>query len=172
MSACQQIRGAVVIGIAFVLAACSTTINTSQAVPDSARANLIVKQATVSADQGVAVPADVPSRLEQAVMKVAASHGSGTMPTNLRITITKYDVVSGGTRFFAGAFAGSNKLYTAVDVLDSGTGQTIGRYEVKREANPGGYGVFYDQAQATIEAAADGIVEGLYGASSSAQLQR
>jgi len=33
----------------------------------------------------------------------------------------------------------------------------------KREANPGGYGAFYDRAQATIEAAAEGVVDGLHG---------
>jgi hypothetical protein len=157
----QKIIVAVVAVIA--LSACSTTISTTTDIPAATRTNVAVKETATKIGDGVSVPADVPARLEQAVMRAATQRSGGQMPIKLAMTITRYEVVDPGVRFFAGAFAGSNKLYVAVDVIDASNGNVLGQYTVQRAANPGGYGAFYDQAQATIDGAADGVLEGLYG---------
>jgi hypothetical protein len=148
-----------------VLAGCSTTIKTSQEMPSSVRSGIVVREATATYGSGASGPEEVAPRLEQAVLKAtAARSGSGTQ-IKLKMTITNYELVNAGTRALVGALAGSNKLDVDVEVLDIATGKTVGHYEVQRESNPGGYGIFYSQATALIDEAAKGVVEGLYGSS-------
>jgi len=148
---------------AALLAACSTTIKNGQTIPQAVQGDVALAEAVAQIGSGVTVPTDVPHRLEQAVMKQAAQRPTGKVPVKLNMTITQYDIASNGARLFAGAFMGSNKLYVAVDVLDAQSGAVLGHYDVEREANPGGYGAFYDQVQATIDETAEGVVNGLYG---------
>jgi hypothetical protein len=51
-------------------------------------------------------------------------------------------------------------------VPDAQSGAVEGHHDVLRESNPGGYGAFYDQPEATINSAAEGIIDGLYGSES------
>jgi len=149
-------------GYAF-LAACSTQIYTQQEIPTATRQSMVVKEATAEVAKDVLAPPDIGSKLVKAVLTAASDRANGSMPVNLKMTVVRYEMVSGEMRLFTGMFGGSNKLYVAVDVLDGRNETVIGHYDVLREANPSGYGAFYDQAQATIDAAAAGVVDGLYG---------
>lgn len=146
-----------------LLAACSTEIYSRQEIPAATRQNMAVKDATVEVANGVLAPPDIGPKLVQAVLKAASARANGSTPINLKMIVVRYEMVSGGMRFFTGVFSGSNKLYVTVDVLDGQDGTVVGHYDVLRESNPGGYGAFYDQTQATVESAADGVVDGLYG---------
>jgi hypothetical protein len=42
-------------------------------------------------------------------------------------------------------------------------GNTLADFDVQRSANPGGYGAFYSQTNATIDAVADGVADVLSG---------
>jgi len=148
-----------------LLAACSTEIQTHQEIPTAIRQGMAVKEATAEVAKDVLAPPDTGPKLAAAVLKAASARANGSTPIKLKMTVVRYEMVNGGMRFFTGMFAGSNKLYVTVDVLDGETGAVIGHYEVLREANPGGYGAFYNQVEATIDAAADGVVDGLYGTS-------
>jgi hypothetical protein len=152
------------LGAALLLSACATTIKQSQPVDSAAQATALVQTATAQVASGVVVPPGTAQKLEQAVLKEAGARAAGTTPVKLKMTITRWDVTDAGTRFLIGAMRGSNKLDVAVDVVDLKSGQTIGHYDVQRRANPGGYGTFYDQAEATIDQGAKGVIEGLYGA--------
>jgi len=146
-----------------LLAACSTTINTTQPLGTTFQNNLQVKDADAKLGDGVTAPPDVATKLQQAVMKDALTLDPGTTPVKLNMTITKYDLVSNVARFFTGAILGSNKLDVDVDVVDEQDGKVIGHYSVDRDSNPGGYGAFYDQEQATVDEAAKGVIAGLAG---------
>jgi len=150
-----------VLGAYFLLAACSTTIKTSQEIPPQIRQDIVVREVSVQIADGAVVPADIPTRLQQAVLQRAAERGKGTTPAALKITITQFNVVSIAGRFFGGPFGGSNKLDVAVDVA-APDGTILGHYTVEREANPGGYGIYFDQTQSTINDTANGVMDGLY----------
>lgn len=150
-----------------VMVACSTEIYTRQDIPAATRQNMAVKDATAEVANGVLAPLDTGQKLVAAVLKAASTRTNGSTPVTLKMTVVRYEMVSGGMRLFTGMFGGSNKLYVTVDVLDGQDGTVVGHYDVLREANPGGYGAFYDQAEATIQAAADGVVDGLYGTATS-----
>jgi hypothetical protein len=150
--------------ISLFLGACSTTVVQRQEIPDSIRLNLSLKDVKSKLASSVIAPSDTNLRLERAVLNAATGKGiNGKAPAKLSITVTSYSIVSGGARFFAGAFAGSNTISAAVEVLDAQTGGIIGQFDVQRDANPGGYGVFFDQDQATIDSLAEGIVAALFG---------
>lgn len=153
----------VAIGSLVLLAGCATTVTTTQAIPATTRPELAVQAVTASLAPNVDAPSDTTALLQAAVLKSAEAHHGGTMPIDLKLVVTQYDVASGGARLFGGIFMGSNKLTVNVEVDDAHDGNVIGRYDVTREANPGGAGAFYDQAKATIDAAAAGVIQGLYG---------
>ncbi len=159
-----MMRFMVAVAAVLVLSACSTTIVPTQEMSAAARSDLKVASIKANVASGVEAPTDLDARLEQAVQKaIAAKNPSGRTDAKVAIVVTRYEVVSGGARALMGALAGANKLYASVSVSDAHTGATIGKFNVERDSNPGGYGMFYDQAQATIDAAAEGIVDGLYG---------
>lgn len=147
---------------AFLLAGCATKINTSQAIDSSVQQNLVLKDATAAYGQGVAGPAEVAPRLEKEVKQLASSRGGSGTPVTLRMTVSHYHLVNAGVRALAGAFGGDNEMSVNVEVLDANE-QVIGKYSVRRESNPGGYGIFYSQADALITETAKGVVAGLYG---------
>jgi len=150
---------------AILLAGCSTKINTTQEIAPSVRGNLVLDDVSAAYGPGVTGPAEVAPRLAEEVRKAAPSASGGGTPVKLRITITNYDLVNAGARALAGAFAGDNKLSVDVEVVNAASEEVVGRYEVRRESNPGGYGIFYSQAGALITETAKGIVAGLYGSS-------
>jgi hypothetical protein len=84
------------------------------------------------------------------------------MPVTVNLDITAFNIVSGEERAFIGAFGGNNRMNVAVKVTDA-TGKTLAQFQINRTSNPGGYGVFYDQKQATIEVVANAIVDTLAG---------
>ena len=140
------------------LAACSTKVERHTPAPAVITSGVTVSSIESSAVGGV--PGDVPHKLETAIYSKLSGHAAGGTPVKLKVTVTKYDIKSGGTRFIGGALAGSNKMTASVEVLDA-SGTTIDSFTVERSSNPGGYGMFYDQATATIDAVAEGIVDGL-----------
>jgi uncharacterized lipoprotein YajG len=152
-----------ILATCFVLAACSTTIKTTQQIPQQIRQDIIVKDASVQVADGIDVPADIPGRLQKALLERAAKHGNGTKPVTLKLTITQFHVASIVERFWGGAFVGSNKLDVTVNVV-AADGTMLGSYIVQREANPGGYGIYFDQTQSTINDSANGVIAGLYQA--------
>jgi hypothetical protein len=145
------------------LAGCSTTIKTSQEIAPNVRASVTVEEATAIYATGVTGPDEVAPKLQQAVLAAASKRSGGSSQVKLKITITDYKLVNAGMRALIGAMGGSNTLNVEVEVVDAASGRTIGRYEVKRDSNPGGYGIFYSQADALIDETAKGVVEGLYG---------
>jgi hypothetical protein len=157
-----KLRTALILGATALLAACATTVKTSQPINSQIQESALVKEATADVAPGVTVPPDTTTKLEAAVLKAASEHAGGSKPVKLKMSITLWSVRDAGTRFIAGAFAGSNKLDVAVDVIDLQNGAVIGHYDVQRRSNPGGYGTFYDQGEATIDQAAKGVIEGLY----------
>lgn len=154
-----------IIGFLAVLAlsACSTNVVQQQAIAPELQAELKVSEIKATLGEEVIAPADFSTRLESAVQTaVAAKSPRGLKDVKLNIRVTKYEIASSAARFFVGMLAGSNKLFAIVEVVDIQSNSVIGKFGVQREANPGGYGAFYDQEQATIQAAADGIADTLY----------
>jgi hypothetical protein len=147
--------------VGVLLAACSTTVTTRVAL-DAAQisalkyGDLEVTSTTSEATQ------DVTDRLKASLNERLAKLPQGATPVKMQITITQMSIVSGGARFMVGMFAGSNKMAASVKLIDD-TGKQIADFDVARSANPGGYGAFYDQKTATVDAVADGIVEALGG---------
>jgi len=159
-----MLRLLAVVLLGAVLAGCSTSVVTKQEMPSEIRADVKVAELKVEVPDHVAGPADLGARFEDAVRKaIAERKREGASEVRLELTVTRFEVVGQGMRFFIGAFAGANKMASMVSVVDLKTESTVGKFIVEREANPGGYGVFYDQAQATIEATADGVADGLFG---------
>ena len=144
------------------LSACATTITQTQAVSANTASDLRVVE--VDTKTSIGTPADISARLKLAVEKLVASKNvSGKTNARLSVTITTFQVADAASRFWGGAFVGSNKLSASVDVLDAESGAVIGKFDVKRDTNPGGYGMFFDQTQDIIDATAKGIFEGVFG---------
>lgn len=144
---------------ALLIAGCSTTIVARQAMDPSLRASFRYETIEVSS-RLPELPVDVAQRLKDAVAGRVSKIPQGATPARIDISVVTYRVVTGGERFLIGMLAGSNKMKVAVKVSDA-AGQQLADFEVERSANPGGYGAFYDQKEATIEAVADGIAEAL-----------
>ena len=149
------------IAVAAVLAACSTDVVTRQMIDPSLNGTLSYGDIDASSTIAGVSQADL-AYLRNAVATRVAKLPKGMTPARIQLTVTNFEVVSGTSRFLAGALAGSNKMTTAVKVV-SPMGAVIADFDVQRSANPGGYGVFYDQRQATMDAVADGLVETLSG---------
>jgi hypothetical protein len=154
----------IIIALAMALSACSTAVVPKQAISSAIRADLKVVDVTVTGANGADVPEDVGPRLEKAVrLAIADRKPSGTTAVKLTVLVTRFEIVSGAARLFAGALPGSNKLNATVEIRDAQSGAIIGTFDVKRSANPGATGVLYSQTQGTIDAAATGVAEGIYG---------
>ena len=147
----------------FVLAGCSTTVKTSQPMSASVQSGMTVAETTAVFATGATGPAEVVPMLEAAVMKAVAARNSSGTKVRLKMTITRYTLVNAGARALIGAMAGSNYLNVDVAVESVESGEVVGRYSVERESNPGGYGIFYSQANGLINEAAKGVAQGLSG---------
>jgi len=147
--------------VAALFGACSTTITTRQNLEHDVAGQL--KFGAVDATSALgAVTADDLAQLKKAVVERIAKLPQGGRTVSIQLTVTEMDIVSGGARFFAGAFAGNNKMTAVVKVIDE-SGKTVVDFDVQRATNPGGYGIFFDQKAATIDSVADGVAEVLSG---------
>lgn len=154
-------RMILIVAISLLVTACSTTVNTRQALQPSAVGTLKYEEIDVVRGN-TGITNEEMQRLKTSVGDRLAKLPQGNLPVNLQVTVVEFSVESGGTRFFAGALAGSNKMTVAVKVTDTmGTG--VADFDIVRESNPGGYGAFYDQKAATIDTVADGIAEVMSG---------
>lgn len=147
--------------ITVLLAACSTTVNTRVALDPAQISTLKYGNVEVTSATTEATP-EVVDRMKASLAERLAKMPQGATPVKMQVSITNMDVVSGGMRFLVGMMAGSNKMTASVKLVDE-TGKQIADFDVVRSANPGGYGMFYDQKAATVDAVADGIVEALGG---------
>jgi hypothetical protein len=145
--------------IAFVAAACSTTVSTRVAMDTATKASLKFGDIEVTSTFA-GLPVDVNERLKAAVAERLAKLPQGTLLVKVNITVTNYRIVSNTERFLIGMFGGSNKMSVSVKLIDE-QGKSVSEFDVERSANPGGYGAFYDQKDATVAAVADGIAETL-----------
>jgi hypothetical protein len=143
-----------------LLSACSTAIDTRIAMPSDMKGRVNITK--VDADSSTGVDPTVVTRLQEGVQTRLASYGGGDKPVEVMLAVNSFNVVSGSSRAFLGAFAGSNSMDVLVTVMGT-DGTKMAEYGVKRESNPGGYGMFYDQEQATIDTTADGIVQAIRG---------
>ncbi|CAA7617825.1 hypothetical protein [Magnetospirillum sp. SS-4] len=152
----------VILLAAFTVSACSTTISQRMALPSEHRASLAVAKIEATANV-IGVMTDISVKLEKAVAAELAKRPQGNKLISLKLDIRDMRVASTASRFFAGAFAGGNRMLVSVKVFDVASNALVADYDVRRESNPGGYGAFYDQEEATIREAAEGIVKTLYG---------
>ncbi len=98
-----KLRIMLVLGATALLAACATTIKTSQPIGGQIQESAFVKEATVDVATGVTVPPDTAKKLEAAVLKAAGEHAGGAKPVKLTVTIMLWSVRDAATRFLVGA---------------------------------------------------------------------
>lgn len=153
-------RSLLVVAFALLLGACSTSVEHKTPAAPDVIGNIAVTDVAVTAHQAVDYAA--PAMLRAAILKEIAARAPGRRPVSLAVTIENLDVKSGGARFMIGAFGGANTMRATV-VATEQNGQSVADFRIVRESNPGGYGAFYDQKQATIGETAKGIVDTLYG---------
>lgn len=119
-----------------------------------------VSIASVAVTAAPAIKPEIATRLKAAIEAEAAKRQAGPTPVSIDVHVKEIDIVSGGARFFAGMLAGSNNMTVSVRAVDAAN-KPAASFDVERSSNPGGYGAFYDQEQATIEETAKGVLDGL-----------
>jgi hypothetical protein len=147
--------------LAAFLAACTTNINTTQRLEPTAVGAMKFAEVRVTASSPT-ISSPTMEDLKTAVETRLKALPQGNMPVTVAIEIIDMQIVSGEERAFIGVFGGDNHMAVKVKVSDP-SGKTLADFQVDRNANPGGYGMFYDQKQATIEQVANGIAETLSG---------
>jgi len=157
----QSTRVLVLLAISLLVIACSTTVTTRQALQQNVAKTLKYEQIDVVRGN-TGITTEEMQRLKTSLGVRLSKLPQGNLPVKLQLTVVDFSVESTGTRVFAGALAGSNKMTVAVRVTD-GTGAALADFDVVRESNPGGYGAFYAQKAATIDSVADGITEFMSG---------
>ena len=148
---------------ALLITACATNVNTHQALEPMSVGNLQFGDIEATSTLASMTPEDI-NRLKMSVAERVGKLPKGAMLVKIQMAVTEFDIQSGAARFFAGALIGSNKMTVSVKIID-GSGKTISDFDVQRSANPGGYGAFYSQTNATIDAVADGVADVLSGKS-------
>jgi len=146
---------------ATLVAACSTTITTRQGLEPEASGHFRFEAIEATSALG-SVTSDDLALLKKAVADRVAKLPRGTRAAKVDLTVTEMDIVSEGTRFLVGALAGNSRMTVVVKVIDE-SGKTVADFDVQRTTNPGGYGMFFDQKAATIDAVADGVADILGG---------
>lgn len=149
--------------VAFIAVACATDVSTRQPLAPMSVGNLRFGEIEATSTLASFTPDHI-DRLKMSVSERVGKLPQGSMPVKIQMAVTEFDIQSGAARFFIGAFAGSNKMTVTVRIMDM-MGNTIADFDVQRSANPGGYGAFYSQTQATIDAIADGVADVLGGMS-------
>ena len=160
LNSSAMIRTVVAIAAGLLLAACATTVAQHVAVPAEAVGALQVTSVSAAAQTGM-LP-HVPPKLEQAVQTELRKRKPGTKPASLKLAITRFQMVGSSGYFWAGAFAGSSYIDVNVSVIGA-DGAQIATFDVRREANPGGFGAFYDHETDMVQKTATAIVQTLYG---------
>lgn len=145
-----------------VLGACSTAIETRTAMPQNIQHDLVVDEVVVSAEKSVKIEQSALDRLKTAVENGFAAQISGTQPVHVSLNVKDFKIQSEAGRLFLGAFMGANYMDVRV-VVTSDAGMTLAEFDVRRESNPGGYGAFYSQTDATVDETAEGIVNAVMG---------
>lgn len=146
---------------AIILSACSTDVIKKREIPEKIASELRFSEVRSQVAKGVVVPPDLPNKLDQTIYEeISSRRCAGYGCAKIKVLVTRYEMSSSLNRAFVGILGGSNKLYVTVTVSDS-SGVVIGEFDVNRESNPGGYGMYYDQEQATIDETAKGIAETL-----------
>jgi len=131
-----------------VLGACSTTVQEPPAVNNtagSAPALTQVQVQAVSATTQIGMEDQHLRQLESEVREEVSKRPNQGRPVNVAMTVTEFNVKSGGARFVGGMFVGSNKMRVTVQLNDPDSDALIREFQVSRSSNPGGYGMFYDQ---------------------------
>lgn len=159
----RTIHALSIVLISFLAFGCATDVNTRQALAPISVGNLEFREIDATSTLASVTP-DTINRLKMSVSERVGKLPQGRMPVKIQMAVTEFDIQSGAARFFIGAFAGSNKMTVSVKITDS-MGNTIADFDVQRSANPGGYGAFYSQTDATIDAVADGVAGVLGGMS-------
>lgn len=149
--------------ISFLVVACATDVNTRQPLAPMSLGNLRFGEIEATSTLASFTPDHI-NRLKASVSERVGKLPQGNMSVRIQMSVTEFDIQSGAARFFIGAFAGSNKMTVTVKITDP-MGNTIADFDVQRSANPGGYGAFYSQSDATIDAVADGVAGVLGGMS-------
>jgi hypothetical protein len=144
---------------ATIVAGCSTTVSTRQALEPAAAPALRITSVEVTTGLASVADADL-VQLQKAIGARLAALPQGPRPATVAVTVTEFAVVDQGMRFLIGALAGNTRVAVSAKVMDA-TGRTIADFDVQRTANPGGYGAFYDQKASAIDAVAQGIAEAL-----------
>ena len=144
------------------LGACSTAIETRTAMPEKIQHSLVVDEVQVTAARSVDIEQAALERLKTAVENGFARQIKGTEPVHVSVSVNDFKIQSGAGRFFLGALMGANYMDVSVVVTDD-AGVTLAEFDVRREANPGGYGAFYSQTDATIDETAEGVVAAVMG---------
>lgn len=159
-----MLRFGLLLSLSMILAACSTSVTYLKPLPAEFSGNMHVTKIDVTA--GTSSPTTVDDQLKTAVEAALAKRKSGDVPITLRLVVTEYQIKGQASRALAGALAGANTMNVSVEVLDK-LDEVRSKFDVARSSNPGGYGAFYDQEVATIQAVAEGIVNALFGEQSS-----
>jgi hypothetical protein len=149
--------------ISFLVVACATDVNTRQPLSPMSVGSLQFGEIDAASTLASVTPDHI-NRLKMSVSERVGKLPQGNVPVRIQMSVTEFDIQSGAARFFIGAFAGSNKMTVTVKIMDP-MGNTIADFDVQRSANPGGYGAFYSQTNATIDAIADGVADVLGGMS-------
>ena len=149
--------------ISFLVVACATDVNTRQPLAPMSVGSLRFGEIEATSTLASVTPDHI-NRLKMSVSEQVGKLPQGTVPVRIQMSVTEFDIQSGAARFFIGVFAGSNKMTVTVKITDT-MGNTIADFDVQRSANPGGYGAFYSQTNATIDAIADGVADVLGGMS-------
>ena len=160
----SMLKSAAAFGFLVLMTACSTAVDTRIGPPKTPQGSALKVDAVKVSSRTVAASPDVQSKLLAAVQVELAKRSQGAQPARLEIEVTDYSIVSGGNRFVGGMFAGGNRMSVSVKAIGADD-KVLADFDVRRSANPGGYGVFYDQAAATINAVATGIADTLEGKS-------
>jgi len=146
----------IVLAAVFV-AGCATVVTLRQPLAQMSVGNLQFRGIEATSTLTSVTPENI-ARLKMSVAERVSKLPKGDVPVKIEVVVTEFDIQSGATRLVAGAFSGSNKMTVSVKVIDP-VGKTIADFDVQRSGNPGGYGFFYSQTDATINAVADGIAD-------------
>jgi hypothetical protein len=157
----MRLQSPLLLAAAGLLAACSTTIETRRALAPSVVKALHVEGVEAASDL-VDVTPEVRARLVAAVRQRLEAQPQGATSARVLLTLTQYDVISAGLRAGAGAIPGASKATMTVRIVD-GADAVLADFDVKRSFNPGGYGMFFDQQGAMIDALDNAVADVMAG---------
>lgn len=153
------VQRSVLIFMLAAVAACTTNVSDLRPLPD--KSYKIIEISVEGNLRSNATAAHI-GVLETAVRKEIALRNSGSFDVDLKISITRAEFVSQGTRALAGALAGSNHLDLRVHLLEPGTSNSVGEFEVRVDNNPGGWGMFSNPVASACNDAAKAIVQKIF----------